>query len=566
MSYVSGAAVAPGTATNLSTVTLPAGLVAGQRVYVAISNGGANPNAITDPATATWIKADEYAPTGSFKSALYYIDVTAGNAAALSSSTHTWTWAVSARTTTAYLIYAGVDQTRAPLFARASATADSAAATNVPSLSVPAYDWEGFLALGRQSPGTDPAKSWAISGYTSDVERFDVYATNTGTGQKLSIAGYDTAGAASDSTGGGGGGSTVTLTGAPPLNAYNGLALTAPSTLRIGATLDQSAIGYWQPKLVKNGWMRIFPNSDKLPPAWDDSRFIYCRDNGVHPFISTKIDGDATKLSSMSTWLQAMPSWLLNDANFTLWYTEHHEPEKENASNPTGWKAQFVQAWNMVQALPGPIRAKIKMGPTMTKQWTEATGKGNFNYATFDPGVGDWWGVDTYANSDSGGAAITSYPAAVAFLSYIKAYVPIAGAGIPKIFPELGVIGAPFDTDGTARAAWIQAIYDEAKTWPTFGGFCWWNDDGTSGASITGVGTVRFFQLDRRHTGTDGSYATIPDKTTTVTVGGGGGSARAVTPNLAQANAHVWSFTVPMPTPAPPAIANVWTNMGLPIK
>lgn len=566
MSYVTGAAVTGGTATNLSAVTLPAGLLAGDRVYVAISNGAANPDAITDPTTATWIKADEWAPDGTFKSALYYIDVTAGNATALSGSTHTWTWATSARTTTTYLVYRGVDQTRPPLVAKVSATLDSAAATNVPALSVPAYDWEGFLTLARQSPGTDTAKSWAISGYTSDVERLDQYATNTGTGQKLSVAAYDTNGPASASTGGGGGGSTVTLTGAPPQNTYNGLALTAPSTLRLGATLDQSAIGYWQPKLVKNGWMRIFPNSDKLPPAWDDSRFIYCRDNGVHPFISTKLDGDSTKLASMSTWLQAMPSWLLNDANFTLWYTEHHEPEKENASNPTAWKAQFVQAWNMVQALPGPIRAKIKMGPTMTKQWTEATGKGNFNYATFDPGVGDWWGVDVYANSDSGGAAITSYPAAVAFLSYIKAYVPAAGSLVPKIFPELGVIGAPFDTDGTARAAWIQSIYDEAKTWPTWGGFCWWNDDGTSGASITGVGTVRFFQFDRRHTGTDGSYATIPDKTTTVTVGGGGGSARAVTPNLAMSHAHVWSFTVPMPTPAPPVEANAWSNMGLPIK
>jgi hypothetical protein len=544
----------PITAATTSVGTIPAGVAAGDRVYAFISNGGANPDVITDP--SGWTKCDEWGPDSLFKSALYYRDV----AGAEGGTTVTWTWAVSSRTSTTLIAYRGVDTARVPLFAKVSVN-NTAAATNVPALSVPSGDWEGFVALARESPGTDGAKSWTITGYSSDIERVDQYATNTGTGNKLSVAAYDTAGPASSA--GGGSGTVYTLTGAPPTNTYNGLTLT--SSLRIGATLDKTAIDYWTPKLLKNGWMRIFPNSNKLPPAWDDSRFVYCQANGVHPFISTKIDGDATLLASMSSFLQTMPTWILNDPNMTLWYTEHHEPEREFAADPTGWKAQFVQAWNMVQALPSNIRAKIKMGPTMTKQWTEATGKGNFNYATFDPGVGDFWGVDCYVDSGTSTTAITSFPAAATFLQYVKAYVPAAGASTLRIFPELGVIGAPFDTDGTARAAWIQSIHDEVKTWSNFGGFCWWNDDGTSGGSIPGVGTVRFFQLDRQHTGTDGSYAIIPDKTTTVTVGGSGGSARTVVPNVTQANTHVWSFTVPMTAPPPPVEGNVWSSMGLPI-
>lgn len=557
--FVNGNASTPGTATADSTITLPAGLVAGQRAYALISSGATNPTTFTAQ-PAGWIKLDQYSPSGVGSSALWYIDITSANASSLSGAAQTWTWSASSRTTAAWLLYGDVDQTRAPAFARTAAPADSSAAITVPGVSVPAGDWELVMVAGRQSPGTDGAKSWSSAGATSDAERYDVYATNTGTGQKLTVAGYDTAGPADQSTTGGGG-TVVNLNGARPANAYNALALT--SAVRIGATIDKTAISYWEPKLVKNGWMRIFPNSDKLPPDWTDARFQYCQRVGAHPFISTKVDGDTTKLQTLYDYLAAMPAWLRDDPAFLLWYTEHHEPEKENATSPATFINNYRAVWNKLATLPTAIRNKIRMGPALTKQWTESPSKGNYNYQTFDPGAAyrQFKGYDVYADSSSGGAAITSYPDPAPFLQYIKAD---NANSQPKIFVELGVIGAPFDTDGSARAAWLRGIHDEALSWGDFGGLIWWCDDGTSSSTaVTGIGTARYFQLDRRHTGTDNSYAILPSVAATVTVGGGGGSARTVTPNVTLASAHVWAASVPMGPAAPTSAPNPWTAAGV---
>ncbi|HEX8346556.1 MAG TPA: hypothetical protein VF657_17705 [Actinoplanes sp.] len=544
-----------------SVGTIPTGVAAGDRVYAFVGSGSANPNALTGP--AGWVKCAEYAPTGFFKSALYYRDVAAGGEAG---ATVTWTWAVTGRTWAVLQAYRGVETARAPLWATASGVADSPGPTNVPVLTVPTDDWLLILAAARESPGTDLAKTWALTGAGTDVERVDEYGNNAGTGVKLTVAVYDTNGPDPGVAGGGGGGggSAVTLTGAPPLNTYNSIALTSP--LRIGATLDKAAISYWEPKLHVNGWMRIFPDgSTKMPNDWEDSRYQYCRRVGAHPFISTKIDGDPVKLQQMYDYLMTMPSWIKDDPDMLLWMTDHHEPEKE--FTPTGFKNNFIAFWNKINTLPSNIRTKIKCGPAQTSQWTESASKGNFNYSTYDPLVGDFWGVDTYVLSASGGAAITSYPNPVAFLQHIKAYVPPGGR--PKIFPEFGAIGAPFDTDGTARAAFLQGCYNELITWPDFGGFIWWNDDGTSSDSpTTGIGTARYFQLNRRHTGTDNSYTEIPSQTTTVTVGSGGGSgtARSVTLSQPAASTHLWSVTVPMVAPPPPAPVNPWSHMGRPQK
>lgn len=570
--FLSANAFTPGTSGAVSVVTLPSGLLAGDRVYVLVSNGGANPNTITDPVTATWTKADEWSPDGTFKSALYYIDVTAGNASALSSSSHTWTWSVSGRAAASWAIYRDVDQSRAPQFAKISGTNDSAAATNVPALTVPSTDWAGFAVGARQSPGTDGAKTWAISGYTSDAERIDQYATNAGTGQKLSIAMYDTAGLASASTpsGGGGGAQTITVTDAPPVNTYNSIALNA--TARIGATLDKTALDVWKPRLKKNGWVRIFPDSDKLPPDWEDLRIGYCRDVAAFPFLSSKCDGDVVKIQALYDHFAAMPTWILNDPVALVYFVEHHEPEKEyadkygsNAAGASHYIADYKAVWNKLATLPGPIRAKIRMGPALTKQWTEVSSKGNFDYQPFDPGTAfrQFKGYDAYVDSGSLNQTSSVYPNPAAWLQYIKA--DNAG-GQQKILVEFGAINKIGDDSGTGRAAWIQGCYDELKTWTDFGGFLWWNDHGTpSATSITNIGKARFFELDLRYASAD-TPTDITKVTTTITYGGGGGggTARAVTPNVQQSHAHVWSYTVPMLGAAPPAEANAWSTMGMP--
>lgn len=288
--------------------------------------------------------------------------------------------------------------------------------------------------------------------------------------------------------------------------------------MKIGATLDKTAISYWQPKLSKNNWMRIFPNkaypeltndNRRFPPVWTDSRFTYCQTVGADPFISCRCESDATLLANLRQHLIDMPSWIK-----TLWITDHHEPESD--ISPEAYKSNFLAFWNMIQGLPAATRARIKAGPILTNINTEDKFAGD--YAVHDPGVGDFFGVDTYARSYAGSPAgvITSYPAVPAFLSKIKAY---NSGSRPKCFPELGAIGIPADTTGSMRATWIQQVHDEVKTWSGFLGWIWWNDDGTSGSALPGspgIGSARYFQLDRRHTGandatlgTGNAYATL---------------------------------------------------------
>lgn len=576
-SFLDAGAFTPGTAgTTAVAGPFPGGLAAGDRVYVAVSSGAANPNALTDPAAlggTSWSKLDEFAPSGTSKSALYYADITAGNAAAWSSSSHTWTFATSSRCAAVWEIIRDVDQSRAPSFARAQGVEDSATATAVPALTPGQYDWAGFVAMGRQSPGTDAAKTWLIAGFSSDVERADQYATNLGTGQKLSVALYDTAGAYADAVPSGGT-ETVTVTDARPVNTWNSIALNAPAGVYIGATLDKSTLTGWKPRLLRNQIMRIFPDSDKLPPDWGDTRFGYCEETGAHPFISTKIDGDAAKTQALYDWLLLMPAWLKDDPDMLLWYVEHHEPEKEyfaaNGNDRVVAGAAYVVdykvVWNKLATLPSPIRDKIRMGPALTKQWTESASKGNFDYQNFDPGptFREFKGYDCYVDSGDLNTSGEVYPTPSSFLQYIEAD---DADGQPKIMVEFGCINKIGDDDGSGRAAWLQACYDEMITWVGFGGLIWWNDHGTpSTSSVPNIGTERYFELDLRYAA-ENTPTALPQVTTTITYGTGGGSpARTIAPNLAQSNVHLWSYTAPMVTPAPPVPVNVWSTMGLPIN
>jgi hypothetical protein len=268
--------------------------------------------------------------------------------------------------------------------------------------------------------------------------------------------------------------------------------------LKVGATINKSYITYWQPKLQVNNWMRIFPNSlgtlgHKFPPPWTDTRFTYMQQMGGDPFISSKLLGDLTYLEQLRQHIINMPSWIN-----TLWITDHHEPEGD--ITPEAYKSNFTTFWTeCIQKLPAATRARVKAGPILTNINTEDSFGGN--YALHDPGVGDFFGVDAYVRSYTGSPATvrTSYPDPATYYTQIKNYNT---GGRPKCFPEVGAIGIPADTTGSMRAAFIQALNAELKTWPNFIGWIWWNHDGTASASnLPPIGKQRWFQLDRRHTG-----------------------------------------------------------------
>ncbi|MFC6565435.1 hypothetical protein [Actinoplanes utahensis] len=258
--------------------------------------------------------------------------------------------------------------------------------------------------------------------------------------------------------------------------------------------------------MTKNDIFRIFPNSDGLPPAWTDKRYQYCRAVGAIPFISTKIDGDPERLRQLRTLLLTMEPWVRQ-----LYLTDRHEPEDDTLPNgdtltAARYKENFNALLAMVNKLPPPIRSRIRCGPVMTKQWTE--NKAGRGYHQWDPGTGDFYGVDAYVNSwapGNAGTVFTEFPHAATWLGKIKAYRFGPSDTRPRILAELGAIQPAWDRDGSARAAFLRDVHDEVSGWNpgttgwSFLGWIWWNTEGTSGAPVTGIGRRRWFQLDRRH-------------------------------------------------------------------
>lgn len=521
---------ASGTSTVVPT---PAGVQANDLMIAFVANINGT-GALTIP--AGWSQLATYAPTTVMRSALLYRLATASEPASV-----TFTWGAAGRNFGIIVAYSGVDLAGLVSANYADGTAASAGPFTLPAVNTTSTSWlVGFIA-GRENPGTDDVKSWTTSAAT-DVEREDFYTNNTGTGAKLTGAAWDTNGPIA--VGGTG--------AAPPVAKFNQLVTT--STLKIGATVKEDETTYWETRLSANKWMRIFPNSDGLPPDWENERFQYLKRVGGQPFVSTKIDGDGTKLGQLSTWIQAMPSWVTR-----LYITDRHEPEGDLEGGAPAYIANFTAFWNMIQALPSGIRAKVWAGPVQTNLWTEDATKGNFNYGTYDPGVGDFWGVDAYGPSYGSGATVTtSFKNPVAFFQYIKAYHN-AHPTRPMILPEVGYIGAPFDTDGTARAAWLQGMHDEFKTFANPHGFIWWNTQGKSGAALSGnpgIGTFRYFQLDRRHTDDQGGYETLA-----------GAASRELTSSKVMSSSHVWAISIPgsATDPVVPG-ANAWSYAGVPLR
>lgn len=290
----------------------------------------------------------------------------------------------------------------------------------------------------------------------------------------------------------------------------------------IGASMAKASIAKWQDRLPGNHIMRIFPDrlvtiggvSIKVPPAWDDTRLLYCQTHNVIPFVSSKGNGSVEFVAWMRDYFMNMPTWIK-----TIYYTDWHEPEANmlGAAGQAQYKSYITNLWTMVEALPPAVRAKIKFGLALTKQWTETAGKGDNNYGLYDPGrdstgklIGDFFGVDSYVFTSIGGTVVTAatLPTPATFLATIKAYKLDATDTRPRLFPELGLVGFPSDTTGTVRANWIQGVHDLLKTWKvgasgwtmpwSFSGWIWWNETGAATGDVPGVGQRRDFPLDLR--------------------------------------------------------------------
>lgn len=294
----------------------------------------------------------------------------------------------------------------------------------------------------------------------------------------------------------------------------------------VGCTINDAGIAYWSPKLTDNACTRVFPDGDGTIPPVTDPMVVYALAVGMTRIaLSTKIQ-DKWVADGHGTWAQGMTDTKTRlqeyvDAGFeTVYYTEHHEPEADLTSSV--YKTNYTKVGGVfatVNSLSGTYRPHVKVGHVLTSQWVDNTA--GRTWKTYDTGQGDFFAGDMYMNSwaPGGGSNVaTVYKTPSTFLSSFGGYT-YDGLGAAtttdhrdRMFFEIGAIGLPADTDGSGRDAWIQGFHQIVNTWDTalkgwnFIGWMWWGVDGTPGAALPGspgIGTERYFELDRRHDGTD---------------------------------------------------------------
>ena len=230
--------------------------------------------------------------------------------------------------------------------------------------------------------------------------------------------------------------------------------------------------------------MRVFASNGQGLPSWSDQRIQWLDSKSTTPFISWK---DVVSTSTLLTWIQQMPSTI------PMVYLAHcHECEAD--MDAATYKQRQVNYWNAINTLPAHWRSRVKFGPIQTKQWTENTA--GRSYATYDPGIGDFWGVDAYVNtwdlddpSLNGGLG---YPEHVSWLQRIRSYNT---NGRPKWIPELGVVSAYYDDTDQRRALWMSRVMGLIESDPQFKLVLWWHEQGTAGANLPYYGTGRDFRL-----------------------------------------------------------------------
>lgn len=181
--YRNGSGVNTGVVSTSTVIPVPSGVVNGDRMYALVASIASTPT-VTTP--SGWTKFDEHMIGANTKSAVFYRDVTASSEPA----NYTWTWSAAGRSIGLIVAYSGVD-TAVP---QIGGVTSAAASTNPLPLYTWAtsdtYSWAIFLAVGREDPGTDLTKDWRTS-EVLDVERFDTYSPNTGTGTDITAAWFD---------------------------------------------------------------------------------------------------------------------------------------------------------------------------------------------------------------------------------------------------------------------------------------------------------------------------------------------------------------------------------------
>jgi hypothetical protein len=275
----------------------------------------------------------------------------------------------------------------------------------------------------------------------------------------------------------------------------------ARSGLKIGMTVQQaeypSMFAKYEDQGVNIDSSRVFFTG---LPSWDQ-RITDLNARGIVPFVSWKTHD----VNYIRNWLLAKP------ANIPLVYlAEFHEAEA-NMSAAT-YKSRQVETWDMITALPTNIRSATRFGPIQTKQWTE---NGGHSYSEYDPGIGDFWGVDAYVNS-WGLQTDTSYPDHISWLSQIQTYDTCrdrnghAGPCRKKWLPELGAVSRCQDTNDFGRALWLKHVTDRLEDDTSVQLVLWWDTTGTAGADEQCLGTVRNFRLDSKtvYNRSAGTYAT----------------------------------------------------------
>lgn len=230
--------------------------------------------------------------------------------------------------------------------------------------------------------------------------------------------------------------------------------------------------------------MRVFSSNGQGLPAWTDQRIEWLDSKSTTPFISFK---DVVSTSTLLNWIQDMPSTI------PMIYLAHCHECEANIDAAT-YKSRQVMYWNAINTLPSQWRSRVKFGPIQTKQWTENTA--GRSYATYDPGIGDFWGVDAYVNTwdldnpaQNGG---NGYPEHVSWLQRIRDYDT---GGRSKWLPELGTVSAYYDDSDQNRAIWINRVMGLIESDPDFGLVLWWHEQGTAGSNLPYYGTGRDFRL-----------------------------------------------------------------------
>lgn len=246
--------------------------------------------------------------------------------------------------------------------------------------------------------------------------------------------------------------------------------------MKIGMTMAWGNYAQELSRFPATQVVRAFSASD--PPRWSNARIQLLKDRDVIPFISHKTYSPAV----FRQWLHQMPD------DIPMVYLAHHH-EAEADMDARTYRRHQREYWSVVEALPASIRSRVKFGPIQTKQWTENSAH---SYTSYDPGIGDFWGVDAYANTWD-----LKYPDPEAWLNRILNFET---TGRPIWFPELGVVRMPGDPRDLGRAEWIREVTQLLKESGRVELVMWWQDLGTPGAHVPGIGTERDFRLLRQPT------------------------------------------------------------------